>query len=56
MIVPDVLAFEGAGQVARHEAVDDLDRALGLGVLHHLQDRALDDHVLQVQRLELRRR
>ena len=49
----DVLAVERAGQVARLQPVDDLNRAPVLGVLHHLEHAALDDDVVQVQRLQL---
>src|SRR5436305_5160925 len=47
------LAFEGAGEVAGHQAVDDLDRAADGRVFHEVEDGALDDHVLKVEGLEL---
>src|SRR5690606_11336060 len=53
---PYVLAVEGARDGARFEAVDDLDGAAVPGVLHQLQHRPLDDHVLQVELLQLRHR
>ena len=48
-----MVARKGTRQVARFEAVDDLYRATGLGVLHHLEDAVLDDNVSEVEGLEL---
>ena len=47
-------AFEGAGEVAGVEPVDDAGSTAVLGLLvSGVQHRALDDHVLEVQGLQL---
>ena len=53
MMVPTCSPFERPGQVAWHQAVDHLDRAAVLGVLHQVEHAALDDDVVQVERLQL---
>src|SRR5947199_354808 len=49
----DVLAVEGAGQVAGDQAVDDLDAPGRLGRAHELEHAALDHHVVQLHGVDL---
>ena len=49
----DVLAGEGAGEVAGDEAVDDLHLADVPGRLHEVEHRELEDRVVQAPGLQL---
>ena len=51
---PHIVPLQGPGQVSRLETIDHSNRTPMLGVLHHLQDRPLDDHILEVKGVELR--
>src|SRR5215212_2094297 len=50
---PHRLSIERSSEVARDQPVDDLNRAPVLSVFHHLENAALNDHVVQIQCFKL---